>query len=415
MLLFHDVHSSINGRVPSGFVTAAPLKLLHRNRCFDCISMRPFLSQRAYSLRCHIVQTPTAPRNILVVGAGVIGLTTAIRLRETGHNVTVLAQETPYTILDRSRTPWASEPLGTYTSAGSGGFWMPFLLEGTDIEEWATSTYRTLRAHVADDVGVSAMDALYLHAREEPVLPWYAELTNMVVVTSKEDKRVPKEYKCARKFDTLVVNMNRYLPHLQRWLTELDVPFMLTREYTNPAQSSLWDMEQVTEFAKGIAHDTIIVNCAGIGARFLADEDMIPGRGVILRVKRPPEVNYVITEDIVDSFQSGDGLLAYAIPRGDELSLGGTNFEGDWRENAGDEDVEAVRYRAEQLLPIRGMPETGRWSGLRPIRLDRQARVARESEREISNYGHGGSGVTLCWGCAEKVVQLVAQMHQTAE
>lgn len=362
-----------------------------------------------------MVQTPVAPSNILVVGAGIIGLTTAVRLRETGHNVTVLAQETPSTIFDRSHTPWVSDPLGTYTSSGSGGFWMPLFLEGTQIDEWATKTYKTLRSHTDDDVGVTAMDALYLHAREEPVLPWYADLTNMVVVTPQEDKRVPTEYKCARKFDTVVVQMDKYLLHLQRWLTELDVPFCLTREYTNPSQASLWDMEQVTEFAKGIAHDTIIVNCAGIGARFLADEDMIPGRGVILRVKRPPEINYVITEDPVDGFQSRNGLLAYAIPRGEELSLGGTIFEGDWRENATDEDVEAVRYRAEQLLPVQGMPETGRWSGLRPLRLNGQARVAQESENVISNYGHGGSGVTTCWGCAETVVGLVGRMQQALE
>ncbi|KAI0567636.1 D-aspartate oxidase [Gracilaria domingensis] len=285
---------------------------------------------------------------------------------------------------------------------------MPFALEGEEIEEWATTTYNTLKTHVEENVGVTAMDALYLYARGQPEIPWYSDLTDMKLVGPQEDKRVPADYRCALRFKTVVVQMNVYLMYLESCLVELGVPVHSTREFSKRSQSFLWDMGRVSQFAKSIAHDTIVVNCAGIGARFLADEDLIPGRGILLRVKRPPEVNYVITEDPYDAFQSRDGLLAYAIPRGDEISLGGTLFKGDWNEEASDEEVDAVRKRAEQLLPIKGMAETGRWSGLRPFRLDGKAKVKRESRNVISNYGHGGSGVTICWGCAESVVKLVA-------
>ena len=48
--------------------------------------------------------------------------------------------------------------------------------------------------------------------------------------------------------------------------------------------------------------------------------------------------------------------------------------------------------------------------GLRPSRTE----VRLESEKVegrlvIHNYGHGGAGVTLSWGCAEEVASLVAQ------
>ncbi|HMC79917.1 MAG TPA: FAD-dependent oxidoreductase, partial [Acidimicrobiia bacterium] len=45
--------------------------------------------------------------------------------------------------------------------------------------------------------------------------------------------------------------------------------------------------------------------------------------------------------------------------------------------------------------------------GLRPFRRD-SVRLEREpGARVIHNYGHGGSGVTLSWGCAEEVSALV--------
>jgi len=47
-------------------------------------------------------------------------------------------------------------------------------------------------------------------------------------------------------------------------------------------------------------------------------------------------------------------------------------------------------------------------SGLRPARP--RIRVEREG-RIVHNYGHGGAGYTLGWGCAEEVAALVAQFE----
>ncbi|HZN93159.1 MAG TPA: FAD-dependent oxidoreductase, partial [Myxococcales bacterium] len=52
--------------------------------------------------------------------------------------------------------------------------------------------------------------------------------------------------------------------------------------------------------------------------------------------------------------------------------------------------------------------------GLRPgrpaIRLEAERRG---SLTIVHNYGHGGAGVTLCWGCAEAVVGVCIRSLQT--
>jgi len=48
--------------------------------------------------------------------------------------------------------------------------------------------------------------------------------------------------------------------------------------------------------------------------------------------------------------------------------------------------------------------------GLRPSRSEVRLEVEDIGDRKVvHNYGHGGAGVTLSWGCAEEVVRLVAQ------
>ncbi|RVE48652.1 hypothetical protein evm_006723 [Chilo suppressalis] len=48
------------------------------------------------------------------------------------------------------------------------------------------------------------------------------------------------------------------------------------------------------------------------------------------------------------------------------------------------------------------------WVGLRPGR--HEIRLEAEEQRGkliVHNYGHGGSGLTLFWGCADNVLDIV--------
>lgn len=359
-------------------------------------------------------------RPVLVVGAGVIGLTTAIRLRETGHEVVILAQETPSTIISRDTSVLKSVPPGTYTSSGSGGLWMPFALGGEEVEAWATVAFEKFKKETEIGVGVDMLDGFILQANNTPTeLPWYADITNMKLMSPAEDARIPAEYQCALYFTTPIVQMEPYLMYLEKTATSLGIPLEVTSKHTTEGISTMWTSSQVGDFAQSTFEGLrpLVVNCCGLGARLLANDETIPGRGVTVRVKRPADKRYFITENMADGRLSRDGLLAYCIPRGDEYTLGGTIFEGDWSETTTDEEVQALKARVDCLIPgIAAAEETSVWSGLRPMRGDGRARVEVQAEgldgREgldvVANYGHGGSGVTICWGCADEVVKLVA-------
>ena len=60
------------------------------------------------------------------------------------------------------------------------------------------------------------------------------------------------------------------------------------------------------------------------------------------------------------------------------------------------------------------------WVGLRPgrpsVRLEAELIKCKEARRGllpvVHNYGHGGAGLTLAWGCAGHAVSLVAELLQ---
>ncbi len=96
----------------------------------------------------------------------------------------------------------------------------------------------------------------------------------------------------------------------------------------------------------------------------------------------------------------------YVIPRSHDVVVGGTDVEGDWSRTPSPEVAEGILARGARLVPELAHARVIRHKvGLRParpeVRLEREGRV-------VHCYGHGGSGVTLSWGCADEVAELVA-------
>jgi D-amino-acid oxidase len=147
----------------------------------------------------------------------------------------------------------------------------------------------------------------------------------------------------------------------------------------------------------------VVVNCSGLGARTLAsDPEVFPIRGQLVHVDAP-----AIGEILLD--EHGPDGLTYVVPRGDHCVLGGTSDPHDDDTAARPEDTAGIVERCARIDPrLRDAPRLAEIVGLRPGRSS--VRLEAEPRREglvVHDYGHGGAGVTLSWGCAEEAVELV--------
>jgi D-amino-acid oxidase len=102
--------------------------------------------------------------------------------------------------------------------------------------------------------------------------------------------------------------------------------------------------------------------------------------------------------------------LTYIFPHGDTVILGGTQQAGDWNRHPDPATAERILAACATVEPrLAGATILGHRVGLRPTR----PQVRLEAERVtggrhiVHNYGHGGAGVSLSWGCARDVTKLV--------
>jgi len=100
--------------------------------------------------------------------------------------------------------------------------------------------------------------------------------------------------------------------------------------------------------------------------------------------------------------------LMYVIPRTNDCVFGGTNDVSD-NLDPDPATTKAIVAECSRVLEIEKPRVLRERVGLRPFRKS-GVRLEKEKLRDgrtvIHNYGHGGSGFTLSWGCAEKVVEL---------
>jgi D-amino-acid oxidase len=147
----------------------------------------------------------------------------------------------------------------------------------------------------------------------------------------------------------------------------------------------------------------LVINCAGIGARELVqDADLEPHRGQVAIVPRIESLSAAIVCD--------DAPLMYAIPRANDCVFGGTNDLSD--DLAADPaTTQRIVGECSRVLKIEKPRVLAERVGLRPfrksgVRLERD-RLS-DGRTVIHNYGHGGAGFTLSWGCAREVLELAA-------
>ena len=307
-----------------------------------------------------------------MVGAGISGLTCALRLSEAGHAVRVVA-ELP--------------PSGT-TSAVAAALWYPYrALPQAAVTRWAATTFRVLQGLAGEPAAGVRMRAGRELFRTPVGNPWWRDaVPNLSHLTD-----LPAGYTDGYRLVVPVVDPSVHLPWLVDRLGRRGVPVEVGRRLRR-----LDDADHGAD---------VVVDCSGLGAEQLADDrTLVPVRGQVVVVEQVG-----LTEWVLDESNQCD--LAYVVPRERTVVLGGTADVGMRDGRVDPVTARAVVERCAALVPqVAGAAVVAHKVGLRPTRpaVRVEAGVLPSGRPVVHDYGHGGAGVTLSYGCAEDVAALVA-------
>ena len=340
-----------------------------------------------------------------IVGAGVSGLTCGVVFAERGYRTAIFAKE-----------------IGQQTTSGAAAaLWFPYDVEPADkIIPWALESYRALidlaRNH---DSGVSIIELRQFSRTKRIQIPdWSIPLGAIIIPSpstslgtgSVEDGAAGEAAPWTPRPEAERTGSER-IKSLESFKSgfSLRVPLMDTTIYLDylanrflKAGGQITDNVSFDRLEEIDSKFDLVINCAGIGARELVrDRNLEPHRGQVAIMPTIQDLPHAVVCD--------DAPLMYAIPRRNDCVFGGTNDLSD--DLAVDSSTTAqIVAECSRALKIQKPNVLAERVGLRPYRTS-GVRVERNRLRDgrtaIHNYGHGGSGFTLSWGCAREVVGLV--------
>jgi D-amino-acid oxidase len=312
---------------------------------------------------------------VAIIGGGVSGLTCGVLLAERGYPTAIFAKETGQQT----------------TSAVAAAVWYPYDAEPAgNVIAWALDTYKVLVDLSGEPrTGVSMMELRQFSRAGEVQIPdWAHSLSASIISTEGEKSPMisPSLFKGGFALTVPLMDTTIYLDYLASRFHAAGGSIA-----SNVFFEKLEDVDD--EFV-------LVINCSGMGARELVhDVDLEPHRGQVAIV---PKI------DLGCAIVCDQPPLMYAIPRTNDCVFGGTNELSD------DRDIDpAVTSRivaeCSRVLKIGNPQILAERVGLRPfrksgVRLERDP--LRDGRTVIHNYGHGGAGFTLSWGCAREVVNL---------
>jgi D-amino-acid oxidase len=305
--------------------------------------------------------------SVAVIGAGISGLSCAYELAKRDVAITIFAEQfTPY-----------------ITSNKAAAFWFPYHIRNDNRGiEWCRRSYDFYKLLSANtDTGISMHRLVKMIDKKvvDPDISWLDFMPEKLYrVMDKQELTDP--YIAGFEVTVPLIETQVFLPWMMQTLREQDVKFV---------------QQKITSFDMLAQYDCII-NCSGLGARELCNDDEVyPARGQVALLSPQPDLPIFIDNE----------PPLYMVPRKDAIIIGGTMEEHVWEMQTVDETLQDIQQKIAVVFPcIKDVPIVGSWAGLRPcrntIRLEREGNI-------IHNYGHGGSGFTLAWGCANDVIELL--------
>ena len=393
--------------------------------------------------------------SIVVVGSGCIGLSIACQLVHAGYR--------GVSIITSAQTP-------NTTSDGAGALWRPYnAAPGQDdlLRDWGDATFRYLlslyRRYPQRLTGITLC-----HGYETFVNPptdvhpyWadtvigfrtvtYSELKSIgldgiadVDGTSQPPRVRAEDEIAAFAYTSIVIDMTMYLPFITDELIRCGGTIITGKVQSLSPPYVRHDDQQSRRIQRALASASVIVNASGLAARELCnDKHVAPSRGYLVRIRQSALTFFVMSNDVP----------TYFFPRLNDTVCGGTFDVGVNDTNFSEEIRNDILRRCAVILPdIADYQLVNEWCGLRPTRTAVRCEiewpngqqthshnpVVEEEYGETSQtalspfiarrdavgscgaitpivhcYGHGGSGVTLHWGCAADVVHMITHVIQ---
>jgi D-amino-acid oxidase len=317
----------------------------------------------------------TSPTSVVVVGAGVVGLSCALSLAEAGHQVRV----------------WTADDPSATASAHAAGVWKPTyqapLAGSLARASCSLAHYRRLAADPA--TGVRMVEALTVgEVPDRHALP--AQLAMLPDLHAPST--LPPGFDRGLRHRAPVIDLPRHL----RWMVD-----------RLAALGAIVEIRRAESLDEALAEAPVVVLAAGLGARELAADPTVRPLFSQYVVTDNPGVHRVLVE-ISDARR-----WTSIIPHADRVHLGDVRIPGRTDASADREEAREILRRCRETEPALQDARVLRIdTGILPARPTTRVEVERRRDGlVVHDYGHGGSGLSLCWGTAHEVVRLIAAHH----
>ncbi|KAL0578233.1 hypothetical protein V5O48_003770 [Marasmius crinis-equi] len=381
-----------------------------------------------------LVKPTENSKHILVVGGGVIGLTTSWTLLDRGYNVTIISKEWASWGKEQRLASQIAGALWEYPPAVCGQHTDKISLQHS--KKWCMVAYHIWNAIASDEklskaAGVRMMPSAFYFPEPVNSDDFQREKMNEIAASGVVGfNHGGKDLVAKRRIDPENGGVDAYeimAPIIDTdtamgWLMDL-VKAKGAKMHTETIHGDLLQQEQSLRERYGVE---AIVNCTGIaGAEVAADNSCYPIRGGLIRVvndgKNFPKIEAAMT---ISADVARKSEIVFIVPRNDNILLmGGFTEPNEWSLDLTLESpvMQRMKARCEAFLPelknARLDPDYPIAQGLRPfrgtnIRVERELRslgTGAAPSRIVHSYGHGGAGWSLSFGCAGDVVNLIEE------
>ncbi|KAG0675524.1 hypothetical protein C6P42_001618 [Pichia californica] len=346
----------------------------------------------------------SSKKQVLIVGAGVVGLTTAIELYDTLGDlveITLISKELP------------GDNAVFYTSPKAGAHWISS--NKKENKNWHLITYKKLKELSKIPQAFVKSFPLYFGdivppGEKTPAYekPWFEnEVEDFKYLGS--DPKFP-DVKNLYTFKSYTISTTFYLVYL---MTEIRKRGITIQRHT---LSSLSESLTYKSPANGKVPD-LVVNCTGLQYNFLSDchdSKLNPVRGHVLLIEN--NLPYQTTFEqpyLPKDGKPGEFLMLFPRPEGGAV-LGGIydrnflKYDTSIDQNYVDRLVAKAKKYMPELVANGDIKIASHNIGFRPERTG-GARIGLDEKNKkiVHNYGNGNSGYIESWGCAQGTVSII--------